>query len=298
MDGLEKQKNLPNAANGQEPASATGAADGQEAPASATGAPRAADGQVPASAAGAANKQVPASATGTPRAANGQEAPASATGAAGAANRQVPTNATGTPRVANGQVPANAAGAANAAQAFPPQFEKVAAFSLKTNPYTVWVNVLGALLFIGIVVAAIFLFPLRSEDLLRQIVYWALVAIGGVLLAFAALLLTMPLKLLFLKRAGGGKSKLLFGALIDVFAELPVKRNRYILADAAGLVLFLCALAVLAALWWNALTFIALSFLLVNALGNIPIYLFELKQPKECFLWFDRGILYSLKKLS
>ena len=178
-----------------------------------------------------------------------------------------------------------------------PQYEKISEFSLKVNPYTIWVNIICVVLFVGALIGAIFLFPAQNGELIQQIIFWALTACGGLVICLLAMILSCLLKLAFLKKAGGGKSKLFFGLVIDVYAELPVKRNRYILADTVGAFITLCVLAVLTIVFWNALTFLAFSFLFVSALGNIPIYAFELKQPESAFLWLDRGILYSLKKI-
>ena len=58
-----------------------------------------------------------------------------------------------------------------------------------------------------------------------------------------------------------------------------------------------CAIVVLMILFWNAIFFIAFAFLLINVIGNIPVYIFELKLPKDAFFWLNRGILYALKKV-
>lgn len=186
--------------------------------------------------------------------------------------------------------------AADAVQ-LPPQFEKISDFSLKVNPYTVWTNVIGAVLFIAALVGSVFLFPVRDAELIEQILYWALMVLGGVLLALVALVLSCLLKLALLKGVGGGKCKLYFGLVIDVYAEQPVKRNSYFLADFIAMLIPFCAIVVLMIFFWNAIFFIAFAFLLINVIGNIPVYIFELKLPKDAFFWLNRGILYALKKV-
>ena len=121
--------------------------------------------------------------------------------------------------------------------------------------------------------------------------------LGGVLLALVALVLSCLLKLALLKGVGGGKCKLYFGLVIDVYAEQPVKRNSYFLADFIAMLIPFCAIVVLMILFWNAIFFIAFAFLLINVIGNIPVYIFELKLPKDAFFWLNRGILYALKKV-
>lgn len=171
----------------------------------------------------------------------------------------------------------------------PPLYRILAKFDMK-GKWAVMANVIACVLLLVGFGVSWFLFPFNSGDLLPSLIKIG----GGILIGGAAILLTSVFKLIILKASGSGKIKVHLGMVCDVYTTFPVKRTAYFLSDFLGAIVLLLPLLLWCIFAWNAMSFWALLLYVINLLPMIPLFRFELSQPKDSFLQFDQGNLMAL----
>ena len=169
--------------------------------------------------------------------------------------------------------------------------DRIAAkFSIK-GKWAIFANIFSGIFLIAAILVIVFIF---LPDEKADIPLWLIKFGGGLLIGFAALLFTSVIKIICLKLGKCGKLRVYFGLFFDVYADLPVGRNIYFLSDFVGACLCLLPLLLWCVFAWGMVSLLSLPVYLSNLFSMIPLFVFELKQPKNARLQFRQGDILAL----
>jgi len=160
-------------------------------------------------------------------------------------------------------------------------------FSFK-GKFAVFANIIGVLIIIPILISVPFLFDFAPIGTPRFLIDLMQLSAFSIAILFGAVGLSQIIHIIFLKIGDGGKLKLHFGLLIEVYSQKPIKRNIYLIGQLLALFIPLAILCILVVFLWRHFTFLALIFhIATTTLGNLPIIVFLTKQSKKDFVHFQ-----------
>ncbi|MCL2847317.1 MAG: hypothetical protein FWE13_01015 [Firmicutes bacterium] len=176
------------------------------------------------------------------------------------------------------------------------EYIKQNSFSLKSSSlFSILANIFVGIILIGGFVGLFFvfdLFSIQNDTVHENFVNYMLLALGGIGIGLAVMLIGMLFRLIILKSFGGGKCGLLLGLIIEITYENPISKTIYLVGDLFFLIA-LIAVILLSVFFWNPLTYLALVFLVLLVAPNIFIWMFIIRQPKGSVFKLENGELNS-----
>ncbi len=167
-------------------------------------------------------------------------------------------------------------------------YKKAGEFSLKGG-YAIAANVVGGVLFVVMIVLAFFIFDFPDFADTEAILGWMVRLLIGLMIGVAIILLTLPAKMIALKAGNGGRMRLHIGLVVEAISERPVSRTAFFLGDFLFLAVCFVVSVVLFAVLREIITYTVLAATALNFIVYIPIYVFELRCPRNTRLVMRRG---------
>ena len=173
-------------------------------------------------------------------------------------------------------------------------YEMLKFFRIDRGPYSISVSLLSLLAYAGIMAAAVLLFPIATSGLSLYFLHCVYILIG-LIGAALGLWITLLIQMIILKRCKGGKIRIRFGLLIYLQAQNPIRKGAYIFSEIFSSLIPICLCSIFASLFWNSTTFVALAVLIFNFITNLPVYIFQWRQPKNSLFFHDGDLLLSVR---
>jgi len=181
--------------------------------------------------------------------------------------------------------------------ALPDGYAFHSSMSFKKGKLLIFINVFVLVALIAAIAVAAIVFPYDWSEPMETLtaILVALLFLLLILLAFGAV--NMLIQMIFYKTGGGGKAKIHFGLMIEVYCEKVVSRNCYVLAQIVSNLLPIIILAVITVFVWTDYMFLSLCCCAANFLAYIPVYIYVLKHDKTALVHFYKGTLNIFTKI-